>query len=293
MIELPGTGASVTPGAALRQARQAAGLSVAEVAVQMRLAPRQVDALEADRYSDLPGAVFVRGFVRNYARVLKLDPVPLLHALEPALGAETPLWVRETSGALPVSARRDRSKALLVVLGVLFLAALVAGGYELWSRQKDNWKKALDPANPTNAPSVQGRPALESAPQSSAPTPPHSTNSVSEAVRDMAVGSERPDTALVSVGDPAPQTVSNLPGDTRIGRISLQFTAASWVEVRDREGRLVYSGTGHAGVERTLEAQPPIAVVIGNARAVRITYNDRAVDVAAHAERNIARFSLE
>src|SRR5262245_39729621 len=103
MMSFPGTGELVTPGTQLRAARTAAGLSVAEVAAQMRISPKQVEALEADRYAELPGTVFVRGFIRNYARVLKLDPVPLLHALEPVLGEEAPLKAQVTAGKMPES----------------------------------------------------------------------------------------------------------------------------------------------------------------------------------------------
>ena len=61
-------------GAALRAAREAAGLSIDDVAQQLKLAPRQVQALEDDDYARLPGRTFVRGFVRNYARFVRLDP---------------------------------------------------------------------------------------------------------------------------------------------------------------------------------------------------------------------------
>jgi len=134
---------------------------VADVAAQLRISARQVQALEADRYADLPGAVFVRGFIRNYARVLKLDPVPLLHALEPALAQEAPLRAHATSGTLPVPVRRDHSRLLLVLLGVLFAAVIGAGGYELWSRQKEQTSARLTAAQPTKPVSVQ--PAAETA----------------------------------------------------------------------------------------------------------------------------------
>jgi len=60
-------------GAALRAAREAAGLSADAVAQQLKLHPRQVRAIEEDDYGRLPGRTFVRGFVRNYARLVNLD----------------------------------------------------------------------------------------------------------------------------------------------------------------------------------------------------------------------------
>jgi cytoskeleton protein RodZ len=66
------------PGARLRGAREAAGLSLDQVAQQLKLAPRQVKALEDENFAELPGRTFSRGFVRNYARLLNLDPEDLL-----------------------------------------------------------------------------------------------------------------------------------------------------------------------------------------------------------------------
>jgi len=71
-------GAASAPGARLRQARERRGDSIAEVAQALKLAPRQVDALERGDYEALPGPAFVRGFMRNYARYLNLDPEPLI-----------------------------------------------------------------------------------------------------------------------------------------------------------------------------------------------------------------------
>ncbi|HNA05291.1 MAG TPA: helix-turn-helix transcriptional regulator, partial [Rhodocyclaceae bacterium] len=73
--------ADFSPGAALRSARVARGLSVEEVAHALKLAPRQIEAIEADAFDRLRGLTFARGFVRNYARHLGLDAEPLVAAI--------------------------------------------------------------------------------------------------------------------------------------------------------------------------------------------------------------------
>src|SRR5947209_12363775 len=83
----------VSAGTALRGAREAAGLSIESVAQQLKLAPRQVRALEDDDFQRLPGRTFVRGFARNYARFLQLDAdtvVGLLPASESAPALQRP-----------------------------------------------------------------------------------------------------------------------------------------------------------------------------------------------------------
>ena len=68
-------------GMALREAREAMGLSVHDIANRIKFAPRQVEALEANDFANLPEATFLRGFVRSYARVLQLDEASLIAAL--------------------------------------------------------------------------------------------------------------------------------------------------------------------------------------------------------------------
>ena len=69
--------ASTSPGAELARQREARGWTVAEVADQLNLAARQIAALEADNYAALPGMAIVRGFIRAYAKLLKIDATPL------------------------------------------------------------------------------------------------------------------------------------------------------------------------------------------------------------------------
>ena len=277
----------MTPGTVLTSARKAAGLSIADVAQQMRLSPRQVEALEADRYEALPGAVFVRGFIRNYARVLKLDPAPLLQALEPALDAEAeaPLRVRETSGTLPLAARRDHVRPLLVLFSVIVAAFLAAGGYELWDRQKEQTPTVVADGSRSQASpmAVVPREPLQQETPSAA-----SSSAPAEPVEPQAPAAvERPLAAAAS------ESASQPPAAGRTGRLHLRFSADSWLEVRDREGSVLFLGTAPAGTERTFEAASPLSVVIGNATAVRITYNGEPFDLSSHAPRNIARLTLQ
>jgi cytoskeleton protein RodZ len=298
MTEQPGAAAALaaTPGATLAAARQANGLSIAQVAEQMRLHPRQVEAMEGDRYGELPGPVFVRGFVRNYARLLKLDPVPLLHALEPALEGEVPLRAHEIAGTLPESTRRSHGRLWLAMLAVVAFAAAIAAAYEWWRGRAPAAETEIGAVAPGTTPPPPQAPAPGTAAsmQETIPLSP-------ERIGDTAVAPAAepvPQNDVEMGGNAAPaQAATALPsgpapaGD--IARMEIAFDADSWVEVRDGAGVVQFSGTIPSGSTRTFEAQPPVDVIVGNASGVRITYNGKPFDVAAHATRNIARFRLE
>lgn len=95
----------LSAGRQLAAAREAQGLTVEEVVRHTKLSTRQVLALEADAYDQLPGPVFVRGFIRNYARHLQLDPVPLLAWIDsPTRLAAAAM---QTAPAAPVAAAKS------------------------------------------------------------------------------------------------------------------------------------------------------------------------------------------
>jgi cytoskeleton protein RodZ len=121
-----------TAGARLRAAREAAGLSIESVAQQLKLAPRQVRALEDDDFQRLPGRTFVRGFARNYARFLQLDPdtvVGMLPASDsgPALQRPSLAGTRRPMGEMPVegASRQSPTRWLLPMLMVVAVAGAV------------------------------------------------------------------------------------------------------------------------------------------------------------------------
>lgn len=275
---------SGTPGSALAAARQAAGLTAADVAAQMRISLRQLEAIESDRYGELPGSVFVRGFVRNYARLLGLDPAPLLHALEPALDGEAPLRAQHYAGALPTHSRRSHTRVWLGVFVLLLIAVLGAAVYEYWRNRSSS--APLPEAVPPRAEGSAAAPAeARSAPGTASEPVPLAPERVPQSPAQQG-GSDAGQTApgaTVAPGGAAP----------RPGRVEFTFTAESWVEVRDKDGNVLLSVTGAPGTARVAEGVPPLTLTVGNASGVRITYNQKPVDVTANASRNIARFTLE
>ena len=126
------------PGAYLRAAREAAGWSLEQAAQQLKLAPRQVKALEEEDFAQLPGRTFARGFVRNYARLLHLDADELLAQLPdptraPGLGAPALHSTSTMMGELPTSESTKPSFARWLIPLALIGCIVAAASYE-WYR---------------------------------------------------------------------------------------------------------------------------------------------------------------
>src|SRR5258705_7844776 len=104
-LEREAVRAASLPGPQLAAAREACGFSVADVARQLKLAPWQIEALETGNYARMPGTVFVRGFIRNYARLVKLDPAALLMPAS-AQGSSPMHAAREPSPPVEIPSHR-------------------------------------------------------------------------------------------------------------------------------------------------------------------------------------------
>ncbi|HEY6862316.1 MAG TPA: RodZ domain-containing protein [Burkholderiales bacterium] len=123
------TESALKVGAELQRAREARGLALSEVAQQLKFAPRQLEALEQDRFDLLPGGTFARGMVRNYARLLKIDPEPLVRQVGERFEApDANTLAARYSQPVPFSdnARRSTFMYLGLSLGVLAIGGGVA-----------------------------------------------------------------------------------------------------------------------------------------------------------------------
>lgn len=286
--DAPAPGASA--GVLLAQARQTAGLSVDDVAGQLKLAPRQVAAIERDDFASLPGRTFVRGFIRNYARLVKLDVDTVLAAIPDDGTAQTPERALSTAtgrsiGEIPRDSRPRPGMARWMVPLVLAAIVAVAAFYEF----------ARPPA-PVGAPAAQVEPV--------APAPPPSTPS--STVPSPADESAAPAGSAGAVIGSTPPATSELPnplaggtatatdaGNAARGQLTLAFRGTSWLEVRDRTGTVVLSMTGTAGTTHDVAVSPPGELVLGNAAAVDATWRGKSVDLASYTKQNVARVRLE
>ena len=278
-------------GAELRSAREALGLTVSEVAHQLKLAPRQVEALEAGRFDALPGGTFVRGMLRNYARLVKLTPEPLLEHLSGRFEApDANRLAARYSQPVPFSDSARRST--FVYLG-LSLAVLTLGGGVAFQWYREH-----------KAPAQLAAAAKRTAPRPAAPAAPKSEPKRVEPLAQAQV------TAKVNAAPPPPPAavekvaaVSAVPSasttpaltDRRSGgshRLVIRCEEEAWIEVKDANDRMLVSSLNPAGSERIVRSRGPLTLVIGNAAHVQVIHNDKPVDLAAHTKLSIARFTL-
>jgi cytoskeleton protein RodZ len=263
-------------GAELRRAREAQGLGLADVAQQLKFATRQIESLENERFDRLPGPTIARGMVRNYARLLNLDPEPLVARMLPA--AEPPPDARGSGPALkpPVPFSDGGRRSTMVYAGfsiaVLALAGLLA--YE-WQQERAA-PQFVAPAQPQRAPEPEPEPVAAPAPE---PSPPPQQVAVEVPKKAEPVKPEAEAPVKVATGS--------------LRRIELICQEESWLEVKDGTGRALVSSLNTPGSQRLVRGRGPFEITIGNASGVTLVVDGKPVDLGPHTRGEVARVTIE
>jgi cytoskeleton protein RodZ len=267
-------------GQDLKQARERAAMTVAEIARLTKITPRLLQNLEDERFDQMPEPFFIKGVLKAYVRAVDGDEAHFLAlyreifpAAEPAAREAPPLAPARDRGvrtAAPPShihrpelqdfrAAKDRTGknrrrgvrfqpwALAVLIVLLLAAAACLFLLYLQSRPKPA------PSLPSAAPVVQ--PLVK--PQAPADQP----------------GTTQPAASSVSSSSAPPSSAS--PFSTAAGlKLSLRFTADTWIQVA-ADGRIVLNGNQAAGREQSFSADGEFVIQIGNAGGVDYTLNGR------------------
>lgn len=266
-------------GTKLAAAREALSLSVNDIAARLRLSPRQVAAIEREDFTALPDLVYLRGFVRNYAKEVRLDPAPLLAALNQRV-SPPPEAALPQEGPSPIvqSAERERVSRSLVVTGAV--GALIVFAIVGWLSTRNS--------EPPAAPAAVG----EAAPATSAVAPAPAAEGANESAAPSQA-SLAPSTDAASTEPPAPSADTAASEPLAPGAIRFVVRDVSWVKVTQDDGKVLLSQNLPAGTEQVVRGRPPYQIVIGNSAAVEIEYDGETVDLKPVTRAgNVARLTL-
>jgi cytoskeleton protein RodZ len=279
------------PGARLRAARESAGLSLDQVAQQLKLAPRQVRALEDEDFARLPGRTFARGFVRNYARLLNLDGKDLLALLPdatraPALEVPALQSTGTMMAELPTTGNAKRNFTRWVIPIVLVGCIVAAAVYEWYRGGLAPQSDAIRLTHP-----APGMAAPVGTSSQELPNPLASENAASETAAPPPQREPGAETAAAAAAVRVPEAsapATAIPASL----LQLSYRGPSWTDIRDRDGQVLISRLVAAGSEQSFRGNPPFDIVIGNARGVVLVYRGKPVDLARYTRQNVARLRL-
>jgi cytoskeleton protein RodZ len=287
-------------GRLLREARLGLNLSVADVAAQIKFAPRQIEALEADDFKQLPEAAFLRGFVRSYAKSLNLDAQTLLAALpQPKV---TVAEMIPASVDVPFPVAHSPQKQNLILLGAALLLAVIVLGFAVW--HFTNPLKSPQVAQIETPVSLPAETQLISTPPVpeqnliAAPAIPAQPKPRSSATAELTHLPKQ--AAKTGSAQPAPKTRSIetvTEQDTAAETITLrlEFVEESWTEITGQDGKIISSQVHLPGSEMNLKARLPLSLVIGHAATTRLYEDGELVDLKPYTNSSseVARLTIE
>jgi cytoskeletal protein RodZ len=268
-------------GAWLRHQREARSVSLREIADSSKISLRYLDALEQDRFDVLPAPVFARGFLREYARVVGLNPDEVVNlflvAVDERRGASPRAEAK--SPARPRRARSSVGYGLLLALAVIaFLGVAAALSFYVERRARtappvENMVAPAVPAAATESPVVEESAAEPAAPGVTEPDPARSGPST------------------VPGGEASPLAATPA-GEGRALTVVLSFAQDCWLEV-SVDGRRRSSELKAGGETVSLEAEQYILLTVGNASVVTVEVNGRPFALPTSSTRVVRELRID
>lgn len=268
-----------SPGGMLRQLREAAGVDPALVASAMKVSLQKLDALENDRFDELPDLTFARGLASAVCRAFGADPAPVLERMPlaaPGLRAQgKPINqpFRQPGDSPAPMLKSSFSKPLVIAIGVLLLAAAA-----LWLLPTLPIQLTAPAQESTSADGEVQEPAAPAA----EPTPPAEMPAGAASAEQTAPAAPQ---ASASAAEPAATADGDL----------LVFTAnaETWLTVRDAQGKQLINRTLTSGETVKLTGEVPLSATVGRKDAVTVKVRGEPFDIKALSKTTVARFQVK
>ena len=288
------------PGRTLAAQREAMGWTVEQVADQLKLAVRQVVALEAGDYASLPGPAVVRGFVRAYAKIVKLDAAPLvaLIALDaPGPTDATGTTVRRDKPAsfsevrFPTHGKRAALPIVPIAAAVVVIAAAAAAWhFGLVQRMLNRGEApvASSPASAVVAPIVAAHPRRPRRQWKPMPCKIRRCRSF-RCRRQVRRAAGSPAAGVAPTPAAAPVAAA------AAGANALVITVRedSWIQVQRAKGAPLISRLVKGGTTESFEITEPVTLIVGKPGAVSATLRGAAVELPVEAGKAVSRVNLK
>ncbi len=280
-----------TLGQTLRNARLMQDLTLEQLAADLRIEAKHLNALEENRFERIGVPVFIKGYLKQYGQRLGLDVRDLLALYY----KQTTLSDVQIQPSRTIKLRDDR-QITSWILAVVVLLAVIAGLVWWWSGGSAILRPTSTAPPAETAPAV-AEPAAEPAPSPRAlPLPPEDSGPSEPPADESAPGEAAAAPALAAAAAVAADEADDDERAAPIVAIPLELTfdRESWAEITDARGERLLFGLTAAGRQVTVRGEPPIAVVLGDADGVRLTVAGEPYAIPTTGrEGNLARFSVD
>jgi cytoskeleton protein RodZ len=311
-------------GGILKLTREKLNLTVQDISNQLRLSPKQVAAIEADEFEKLPEPTIIRGFIRNYAKLLKIDAQPILEAYSTLAPNAAPLsFTVKSNTNSPVIGESKISFSPTVFISLLLVFTIIGGLFYYYKqniqvkvpKEITNFSAQVGADNSVETktpiefalPPVERQAMPDSNSESNTNTltsegnvtpialPPATSNNVPVVPAEQTVPSTTTPNETTPPIESTPVNTENKNTENKTGLAKLQITSAeeSWINVLDASGKEVFSQILPAGSSQIIQAKPTLTITIGNASATTLTMNGKTIDLVPFTRDKVAHIKLD
>ncbi|MEE9310122.1 MAG: RodZ domain-containing protein [Cocleimonas sp.] len=303
-------------GKLLISVREKIGYSIPQTADAMCLSESIIKKLEKEEFDSLPGPPYIRGYLRNYAKLAEIEADELINCYESLRGEDPSNLAHHYKGSSIVHTQQGKNVSpilmQLVFLGFL-LAALVGlsmiPAVNQWI--KTTWDSFSDQTasqsiNSTDNPLLTGNMPPISTPetpqaeiaQNTAATDAQKTvadASTTETKKEPVNNNtaDKPVAETIKVGEEN-KNEAQIPASTDGSiNIKLIFNKEVWMRIKDGKKKTVFEGQNASGQVKELTLKKPLTFRVGNAQGLSLFVDDKAVDISRYIKGSIANFTLE
>lgn len=284
-------------GQRLRQAREAKKLTVTEAATQLRISSSAIQALEHEKWDQLHGRTYARGYFINYVKFLGLPMDEMMSLFNQKYIETQPPVGLSRNRMVP----EEKPFPWFIWLVMLVIIAIAVFAFTQWQSQQATSEVAFVEQQPSVNAQTTGSDFLGQL---------DAGETVPEQLLNNTLEGQSVDQTATPVANEMPldvvqEQIQTIPeqdahveetvasDEAAVGRASLvlRVTEQCWIEVIDAGGSALFRRIAQDEVIR-LEGSKPLSVRLGNAAAVELTFNDELIDVANYAQGNVARLTL-
>ncbi len=301
--------------ALLKGLRDKIGYDIPQTADAMCLSEYTIRQLENEEFDALPEPPYIRGYLRNYAKLAETDSVELVNCYESLRGADPSDLQHDYKRASLIESRQKKGLSpvllqlffLALLLGLLAAASMVPAvnqwvksTWNSFSNQSASQSERIadnpiltgtmpvPTTLPSDMPSEKGK-----APQEKPTTNSNENKQIDDKEEEKKDTKNNKDKSNIKVGKENKDEAQIPSSKDGVISIKLVFSKEVWMRIKDGNKKTVFEGQNRSGQEKSLELKKPLTFRVGNAQGLSLFVNGKAVDIKRYTKGSIANFTLE
>jgi cytoskeleton protein RodZ len=274
------TKSEITPGTILRKAREENNLSIGHVADRLCLDVRVIEGLENDNYEKLPSTIFIRGYLRSYAKLLEIPEESIIDGFDRIHKSQEPKTIIPTPKIKPKTQVTSldlwpKLVSILLVITVIILMVI----WQFYPNTTEDTENSVAQINPATTDLWANDNAVSRTQNEN-----HNGTNNATAMTVVSQNNTQTVTETTSESQTITEEIEETPPVELDHTLTVHFKRRVWMRINDSDGKQLYEGIGNKNQVLPVKGTPPYKIKVGN----------KNIDIEYLSEtKNIRQFSRD